>query len=52
MKKVIISGGILIACLIIGIASLLLLNNKLADDNDLLDEQWDLIDAFEKICLN
>ena len=25
---------------------------KLADDNDLLDEQWDLIDAFEKICLN
>jgi hypothetical protein len=24
---------------------------KLADDNDLLDEQWDLIDAFEKICL-
>lgn len=21
------------------------------DDNDMLDEQWDLIDAFEKICL-
>lgn len=20
------------------------------DDNDMLDEQWDLIDAFEKIC--
>jgi len=25
---------------------------KLMDDNDLLNEQWDLIDAFEKICLN
>lgn len=25
---------------------------QLANDNDLLDEQWDLIDAFEKICLN
>ena len=24
---------------------------KLMDDNDLLDEQWDLIDALEKICL-
>jgi hypothetical protein len=21
------------------------------DDNNMLDEQWDLIDAFEKICL-
>ena len=25
---------------------------KLMEDNDLLNEQWDLIDAFEKICLN
>jgi len=28
--------------------------NKLyhyCDDNNMLDEQWDLIDAFEKICL-
>ena len=25
---------------------------KLMDDNDLLGKQWDLIDAFEKICLN
>lgn len=24
---------------------------KLMDDNDLLDENWDLIDALEKICL-
>ena len=24
---------------------------KLMDDNDLLDEKWDLIDALEKICL-
>ena len=24
---------------------------KLVNDNDLLDEQWDLMDAFEKICL-
>lgn len=24
---------------------------KLMDDNDLLNENWDLIDAFEKICL-
>ena len=24
---------------------------KLMDDNNLLDEQWDLIDAFEKICI-
>lgn len=24
---------------------------RLMDDNDLLDEQWDLIDALEKICL-
>lgn len=38
MKKVIISGGVLIACLIIGIASILLLNNKLADDNDISAE--------------
>lgn len=24
---------------------------KLMEDNDLLGEQWDLMDAFEKICL-
>lgn len=24
---------------------------KLMDDNDLFNENWDLIDAFEKICL-
>ena len=24
---------------------------KLMDDNNLLDKQWDLMDAFEKICL-
>ena len=24
---------------------------KLMNDNNLLDEQWDLMDAFEKICL-
>ena len=32
----------------------LVLINKLyqyMNDNDMLDEQWDLIDAFEKICL-